>query len=180
MKKTLIALGLAVAASTAHALPDTGTILFTSKVNGNTCSIEIVDPSNGAILNPIVLPEADASKFTAVGQDSPALRFGLSITTGSTCDATGKKGVLTFRGADGPAGAGNDLHALQAGSAAGMALAIKDNKQVLIPYGVDSQEYDLPAAGVTTMVFYANLRSTAASVSAGPVNATIPFVFDLK
>lgn len=181
MKKTLIALGLAAAASTAHALPDTGTILFTGKVTGNTCSIEIVDPSNGAILNPITLPDGDASKLSgAVDNESGALRFGISITAGASCDPTGMKGVVSFSGIDGPAGTGDTLHALHAGSAAGVALAIKDENRTIIPWGAESKEYDLADTGKSTMVFYANLRATAATVSAGPVNATVPFVFDLK
>jgi type 1 fimbria pilin len=181
MKKTLIALALAMGASAAHALPDTGTILFTGKVNGNTCSIEIVDPYNGAVLNPIVLPEAEASQLTgAVDKESSPLGFGLSITAGTSCDPTGKKGVVSFSGKDGPAGAGDTLHALHAGSAAGVALAIKDNTGTVIPWGAESKEYDLNDTGESTMLFYANLRSTAATVSAGPVNATVPFVFELK
>ncbi|WP_410953362.1 fimbrial protein [Pseudomonas sp. S1(2024)] len=181
MKKTLTALGLAVAASTAHALPDTDTILFTGKVNGNTCSIEIVDPYNGATLNPIVLPEAEASKLSgAIDKESTPVGFGISITAGTGCDPTGKKGVVSFAGKDGPAGTGDALHALHPGSAAGVALAIKDNTRTIIPWGAESEEYDLNATGESTMLFYANLRSTAAVVTAGPVNATIPFVFDLK
>lgn len=181
MKKILTALGLAVAASTAHALPDTGTILFTGKINGNTCSIEIVDPYNGAVLNPIVLPEAEASQLTGgVDKESSPIGFGLSITAGTSCDPTGKKGYVSFSGTDGPAGAGNILHALHKGSAPGVALAIKDNTGTVIPWGAESKGYDLNATGESVMLFYANLRTTAATVTAGTVNATIPFVFDLK
>ena len=181
MKKIFTALGLAVATSTAYALPDTGTILFVGKVNGNTCSIEIVDPYNGAPLNPIVLPEVEASQLTgAVNKESNPLGFGLSITAGTGCDPTGKKGVVSFSGKDGPAGQGNALHALHPGSAAGVALAIKNQDGTVIPWGGNSMDYDLNATGKSTMLFYANLRTIATTVSAGPVNATIPFVFNLK
>lgn len=178
MKRSLIALALAMAASAAHALPDTGTVLFTGKVNGNTCSIEITDPYNDAVLNPVVLPEGEAAQFTAIGQESAPIAFGMKITDGTGCDTTGKKGFVSFTGKDGAAGAGNTLHALHAGSAAGVALAIKDNTGTLIPYGAASKDYDLDVS--KTMVFQANLRSTAATVAPGPVNATVPFVFDIK
>jgi major type 1 subunit fimbrin (pilin) len=178
MKRSLIALSLMIAAGTAHALPDTGTILFTGKVNGNTCSIEITDPYNGAVLNPVVLPEGEAAQFTGIGQESAPVSFGMKITDGTNCDTTGKKGYVSFTGKDGATGPNNELHALHAGSAAGVALAIKDSYGTLIAYGADSKEYDLDVS--KTMVFQANLRSTATSVSPGPVNATVPFVFKIK
>jgi major type 1 subunit fimbrin (pilin) len=178
MKRSLIALSLMTAASAAHALPDTGTILFTGKVNGNTCSIEITDPYNGAVLNPVVLPEGEAAQLNAIGKESHPVSFGLKITDGTSCDTTGKKGYVSFMGKDGAAGPNNELHALHTGSATGVALAIKDSYGTLIAYGADSKEYDLDVS--KTMVFQANLRSTAASVSPGPVNATIPFVFNIK
>ncbi|MBA1187474.1 fimbrial protein [Pseudomonas entomophila] len=178
MKRSLITLSLMTAASAAHALPDTGTILFSGKVNGNTCSIEITDPGNGAVLNPVVLPEGKATQFTAIGEESAPVSFGIKITDGTGCDTTGKKGYVSFAGMDGAAGQNNELHALRSGSAKGVALAIKDSSDTLIAYGANSKEYDLNAS--KTMVFKANLRSTADSVSPGPVNATVPFVFDIK
>lgn len=178
MKRSLIALSLMTAVSATHAVADTGTILFTGKVNGNTCSIEITDPYNGAVMNPIVLPEGEAAQFDAIGQESHPVSFGMKITDGTNCDTTGKKGYVSFMGKDGAAGASNDLHALHTGSASGVALAIKDSDGKLIAYGANSKDYDLDAS--KTMVFQANLRSTAASVSPGPVNATIPFVFNIK
>ena len=72
----------------------------------------------------------------------------------------------------------NELHALHPGSAEGVALAIKDDGGDLIAYNTDSKEYDLDDS--KTMVFQANLRSTLASVKPGPVNATVPFVFNIK
>lgn len=177
MKRSLIALSLMTAASAAYAA-DTGTILFTGKVNGNTCSIEITDPYNGAALNPVVLPESKAADFTGIGQESAHIAFGMKITDGTGCDTTNKKGFVSFRGKDGAAGPNNELHALHPGSAEGVALAIKDDNGDLIAYNTDSKDYDLNDS--KTMVFQANLRSTEASVKPGPVNATVPFVFNIK
>jgi major type 1 subunit fimbrin (pilin) len=178
MKRSLIALALAMATSAAHALPDNGSIMFTGRVNGNTCSIEITDPYNGAVMSPVVLPEGDTSAFKNVGDESPPITFGMKVTSSGSCDLNAKQGFVTFSGKDGAAGAANELHALHAGSAVGVALAIKDNTGVLIPYGDASKDYDLDLS--KTMIFQANLRSIASTVAAGPVNATIPFVFNVK
>jgi len=180
MKKTLIALGLSLGASAGIAHANTGSINFHGQVTAGTCSIEIIDPTTGLPLSRVFMGNVPASKFTSIGTEFGSRAFSMRITPGTSCDTTSKKGVMTFTGAYGAAGTGSDLHALEPGSAAGLALAIKDNTGTLIANGSDSKEYDLDETDPTDMLFSAHYRSTAATVTAGPANTDVAYVFTLK
>ncbi len=180
MKKTLIALGLSLGATAGIAHANTGTINFHGLVTAGTCSIEIIDPTTGLPLSRVFMGNVPASKFTAIGTEFGSRDFSMRVTPGTNCDTTGKKGVVTFTGAYGAAGAAGDLHALDSASTAGLALAIKDNTKTLIAYGSDSKEYDLDDTDPTDMLFSAHYRSIAANVAPGPANTDVAYVFTLK
>ncbi|TLP61069.1 MULTISPECIES: fimbrial protein [Pseudomonas] len=180
MKKTLIALGLSLGATAGIAHANTGSINFHGQVTAGTCSIEIIDPSTGLPLSRVFMGNVPASKFEAIGTEFGSRAFSMRVTPGTNCDTTGKKGVVTFTGAYGAAGAGGDLHALEPGSTDGLALAIKDITGALIANGSDSKDYDLDETDPTDMQFSAHYRSTAASVAPGPANTDLAYVFTLK
>ncbi|QXH52991.1 type 1 fimbrial protein [Pseudomonas fakonensis] len=180
MKKTLIALGLTLGATTGIAYANQGTINFHGQVTAGTCSIEIIDPVTGLPLSRVFMGNVPASKFTAIGIEFGSRAFSMRVTPGTNCDTTGKTGVVTFTGAYGAAGAGSDLHALEPGSTTGLALAIKDRNNNLIANGDDSIDYDLDETDPTDMLFSAHYRSIAAPVAPGPANTDVAYVFTLK
>lgn len=180
MKKTLITLGLTLGTLTGVAHANTGSINFHGQVTAGTCSIEIVDPTTGLPLSRVFMGNVPASNFEAVGTEFGTRAFSMRVTPGTNCVTASKTGVVTFTGAYGAAGAASDLHALEPGSAAGLALAIKDNAGTLIANGSDSRDYDLDDTNPTDMLFSASYRSTAATVTAGTANTDIAYVFTLK
>jgi major type 1 subunit fimbrin (pilin) len=104
----------------------------------------------------------------------------MRVTPGTGCDTTTNQGYVTFKDKYGAVGAAGELHALVAGGATNLGLAIKDNTGTLIANGSESKAYDLDDSAPTDMLFYAAYRAFGIPVTAGDANTDIGFVFDLK
>ena len=179
MKKLLTTAALAMSLSST-AFANTGNIEFYGTITSGTCSIEIVDPATGGKLDRVSMGNVASGRFTAVGSESNLRPFAMRVTPDTGCDTSANKGYVTFKGRFGSTGTGGVLHALKAGGATNLGLAIKDNSNTLIPNGSESKAYDLDATNPTDMLFYAAYRATAIPVTAGAANTVVSFDFDLK
>lgn len=179
MKKLLTTAALAMSLSST-AFANSGDIEFYGKITSGTCSIEIVDPIGGGNMDRISMGNVANGRFTAIGSEGDLRPFAMRVTPGAACDTSSNKGYVTFKDAFGSAGAAGELHALQAGGATNLGLAIKDSTNTLIANGTESKAYDLDATNPTDMRFYAAYRATAIPVTAGAANTAVSFVFDLK
>lgn len=184
MKKLLTTAALAMGLSST-AFADTGTIHFHGKINSGACSIEVVDPLTGGKMDRIPMGDVASGRFTAAGIESNPRPFALRVTptaagTSPSCDTSTNKGYVTFKGAFGSTGAAGNLHALQAGGASNLGLAIKDKAGTLIANGSQSIAYDLDDTDPTDMLFYAAYQATALPVGAGEANTSVHFDFELK
>ncbi|WP_060513119.1 fimbrial protein [Pseudomonas sp. NBRC 111124] len=179
MKKLLATAALALGLSST-AFANTGSIHFYGQITSGTCSIDIIDPATGAKLDRIPMGNAANGRFKAINDEGNSRPFAMRVTPGTGCDTSTNDGYVTFTGAYGNTGTAGELHALQAGGATNLGLAIKDNTGTLIANGSESKAYDLDDANPTDMLFYAAYRATAIPVTAGDANTDVSFVFDLK
>ncbi|MFK0267442.1 fimbrial protein [Pseudomonas asiatica] len=179
MKKLLTTAALAMSLSST-AFANSGDIEFYGTITSGTCSIEIVDPATGGKMDRISMGNVANGRFTAIGSEGNLRPFAMRVTPGTGCDTSTNQGYVTFNGAFGSAGTGGELHALEAGGATNLGLAIKDKTNTLIANGSESKPYDLDATNPTDMLFYAAYRATAIPVTAGAANTVVSFVFDLK
>ncbi|MFI7838131.1 fimbrial protein [Pseudomonas asiatica] len=179
MKKLLTTAALATSLSST-AFANSGDIEFKGTITSGTCSIEIIDPATGGEMHSVSMGNVASGRFTAAGSESNLRPFAMRVTPGTGCDTSVNKGYVTFKGRFGSAGAGGDLHALEAGGATNLGLAIKDNTNTLIANGSESKAYELDATNPTDMLFYAAYRATAIPVTAGAANTVIGFDFDLR
>lgn len=180
IKKTIAALALSLSAGAAMA--ETGIINFHGTVStGGTCPIDVVTPG-GPALPRVHLGDFRTKDFTAVGQKTPAVHFGLRVTPDATCVIDpAKKAYVTFSprfGAD-PSG---KLYSLQSGLGytTGMVMEIKDRKNALVEPGKESAPFDLSATAPTDMSFIAALQTTAATVTEGQIETSVDFLVDIR
>jgi major type 1 subunit fimbrin (pilin) len=177
MKRTFIA--LALLASTAPALADSGTIQFRGQINGTTCPIDIVDPITGAPVSLINLGTFSTANFDRVGARTPDRPFALWIRDGAACNFTpGAEVDVVYNGLDGDNG---DLYLPKAGpSAAGnVGIAITDRTRADVKPGQASAKYPVNETGETLLAFNANIVSTQQTVTAGAVDADIAFLVNI-
>ncbi|MGH8467092.1 MAG: fimbrial protein [Pseudomonas sp.] len=178
MIKTLAALSLGLASSTAYA--STGSIHFYGQVHAGTCQVVIIDPENGNPINRIGLGNVSAAEFKQIDDESGARSFGMRVVPGSGCILLPNANAsVTFIGGYGNAGASGALYALQPGGAKGLALVIKDDAGSVVEPGVTSKQYALGVGTPKDMLFSAALRATAATVSPGPATTDLRFSVDI-
>jgi type 1 fimbria pilin len=183
MKTSLYALplGLAMGLAATSALALDGTINFSGKITSATCPIEIVNPGSGAVGNLVPMGAVDKAAFTTIGSEGGGRAFQMRITPGSGCilDPAELDATVTFTSVQGGAGAHYGIKPV-AGAATGIALAIKDNTNKLVPNGTPSSVYKLSETDPTSMYFTAVYVSTAALVTPGSADADVDFRVDIN
>lgn len=180
IKKTIAALALSLSAGAAMA--ETGNISFAGSVNaGGTCPIDLVTPG-GPSMPRIYMGDFRTKDFTAIGQKTSPIPFGLRITPDASCviDPT-HKAYVTFTPRYG-AEQGGTLYALQSGvgHTSGLALEILDQAKVRVIPDTPSAPYNLSATAPTEMIFSASLNTTADQVTEGHVDSSVGFVVDIR
>jgi len=181
MKKSLLALPLLLAATSAFAT--TGTINFNGQINGSTCSVEVVNPESGAVGNLVQMGAPLVADFGAVGSEAGGRSFALRVKgqCGLTPDDP-NYATVTFTGVQGGTGADNSLFAIKGGTgtAKGVGVALKDNKGAQVRNGEASAQYPLNNPGASDLFFTATYRSTVAAVTAGAADADVAFVVNIN
>lgn len=166
MKKTILLLSLSCLSCSA--LAHDGTVNITGTIQGNTCTVT-TDTAN----QQVTLGDIAAKQFTAAGSASQPVAFTIGL---ENCGSAASAVSLTFTGdADTTNGS---LLALtsQAGSAAGVGVAILDSQRTLVPLNSASRQYTLdPQQTTQNLTFYGEMMATSSPVTAGTVDATTTF-----
>ncbi|MDD0977347.1 fimbrial protein [Pseudomonas fontis] len=183
MKKSLFALTLGLAATSAFAAPD-GRINFLGSVKSASCAIEIVNPENGSVGNLIQLGSVDSSALTTVGSVAGERAFQMRITPGTTCSVDPGKldATVTFNSVYGGGGEHYGLKPTN-NPAQSVVVAIKDRSNSYVKNGTASTIYVLDPTNPTLMDFTAMYLSTASSgapVTAGSADADIEFTLAMN
>ncbi|MDN4548023.1 fimbrial protein [Pseudomonas sp. C32] len=178
MKKTLLALTLGLASTSAFA--NTGPIHFEGKITASTCPITIVNPEDGMPGSLVRMGSVDASLFTGPGQEQTGSGFILRIPGGGACGVTpDSKANVIFQGGADDTGDFFTVTPPTAGGAENVVIVIRDKDNTAIAPNIVSPDYELNDTGVTDLRFDAYYRSTTASVTAGAASATVQFIVDI-
>lgn len=170
MKKQLHALALlsvisGAAVSTANAAD--GTIQFNGEIIDAACT---VSPSSASQI--VTLGQVSDKAFAADGDTAGATAFQIDLTS---CPATVTSATVKF---DGTAYQGDNstLELTQgAGVATGVGIQIRNADNSVLPLFTPSQSITLAQTGTNTLKFNAAYVAKAATVTAGPANATATF-----
>ncbi|MDU9389385.1 fimbrial protein [Pseudomonas sp. zfem002] len=180
MKTFLIALPLLLVGTSAFAT--TGTINFSGQINGSTCSVEVVNPDSGAVGNLVQMGAPLVSDFPAIGSEAGGRSFALRVKGECGLSADDPNyATVKFGGIQGGAGADQSLFGIKpgAGTARGVAVAIRDRTGTQVRNGEDSAQYPLNATGASDLFFTAVYQSTAA-VTAGSADADVAFIVSVN
>lgn len=187
MKKLLMAaplsLALAMVAGTAAAAADpvSGTIYFTGEIKSGTCAIEVTNPGSPPG-SPIYLGQHTAANFKAVGDELGTQAFTLRVDPTTGCTIVDGVATVNFTSQDGADSINPQLHSLRPGSAAGIAVAIRDDRDKrVLGYGDESPTFATEDGKPLTMKFTAGYMSTlvASSITSGDAYADVNFTVTL-
>ena len=166
MKKTILLLSLS--GLSCSALAHDGTVNITGTIQGNTCTVTTDTATQQVTLGAIA-----AKQFTAAGSASQPIAFTIGL---ENCGSAASAVSLPFTG--GADTTNSALLALtsQAGSAAGVGVAILDSQRTLVPLNSASRQYTLdPQQTSQNLTFYGEMVATSSPVTAGSVDATTTF-----
>ncbi|WP_421355556.1 fimbrial protein [Pseudocitrobacter faecalis] len=164
--KTRQCLIYALMACSSPAFAHDGTVNISGTFRSNTC---ILAQDSRAIQVP--LGTLSISQFSG-GRASAEKAFVIHL---EQCGADVSAANVTFSGQSDSAMA--DLLAIETGSGAatGLAVALLDDHQAIVPLKQESKPYPLKQ-GKVALTFYAQLRPTGGEVTSGVVNASATFV----
>jgi len=166
MKKLIIAASIIASVSTA-AFADDGKINFTGSITDDACTV-VNDMSSPLSVE---LKTVSSKAFKAAGNTASPTGFSIKLTG---CPAAMTSAAVKF---DGTADSNvNTILALtqEAGVATNVGIQLTDNKDVVVPLHTASSSYPL-TVGDNKLDFVARYYATAATVTAGPANATSNF-----
>ncbi|HEY2451831.1 MAG TPA: fimbrial protein [Scandinavium sp.] len=169
MKKLNIVISLitASAITTFSAFSDDGKINFIGSITDSACTVvnNVSNPLN------VTLGSVSSTAFSGAGSTAAPTKFTISLTD---CPINATTASVKF---DGTADSNvSSILALtnEAGVAQGVGIQLVDNQNVVVPLHTASSDYPL-VEGDNSLDFVARYYATAATVSAGPANATSNF-----
>jgi major type 1 subunit fimbrin (pilin) len=171
MKKNLIAVAFsAIAALTAsHAFATAGTVNFTGNILDQACTVD-VDSQNQTV----VLGDYNKSEFTSAGAVTAAKKFSIVL---QNCPDTVTQAHVMFDGK--PETTDSSLLAIDStvnGAATGVAINMMSADMAQLPlHGDNGYRYALSDTSDNTLDFYAQYKSTNATVTSGPANSVATF-----
>lgn len=175
MRRYLLALPLLALGT--PVLANTGIINFTGSIRAGTCPIEIRDPAGGTN-GEVQMGQAMTGSFDKAGVESNHRYFSIEVADASQCAGWNNGGnnvaKVRFTGMNGGADNGN-LFALKTGTgtAAGLALGLRDIANNPVGHGALSGEYPLTSTGVNDLGFTVFYKSIAATVTPGAADADV-------
>ncbi|SNY79604.1 fimbrial protein [Enterobacter sp. CC120223-11] len=171
MKKNLIAVAIAATAvlSMSNAFAAAGTVNFTGEILDAACTVDVASQNQT-----VALGQYNKSEFTAAGDTTAAKKFNVVL---KDCPATVTSAHVMFDGK--PDTTNSSLLAIDssvAGAATGVAINLMTaDKADLGLHGDNGYRYTLVSTADNTLDFYAQYKSTAAAVTAGPANSVANF-----
>lgn len=171
MKKNIIAFSAVafVALSFSSAFAAAGSVNFTGEILDAACTVDI-----GSQNQTVLLGKYNKSEFTAAGNTTAATQFDIVL---KDCPATVSSAAIRFDGT--PDASDSTLLAIDstvAGAATGVAINLMTADKAQLPLlGSNSYSYTLSDTADNTLNFYAQYKSTADTVTAGPANSVANF-----
>lgn len=171
MKKNLIIAVLAAASAVtmSNAFAAAGTVNFTGEILDAACTVDVNSQNQT-----VVLGSYNKSEFTASGDVTAPKKFTIVL---KDCPAAVNTAHVLFDGA--PEATDSTLLAIDssvAGAATNVAINLMTADMTQLPlHGDNSYRYTLSSTTDNNLDFYAQYKSTAASVTAGPANSVANF-----
>lgn len=171
MKKNLIAVAFAAVAavSASNAFAAAGTVNFTGEILDAACTVDVASQNQT-----VALGAYNKSEFVNLGDVTAAKNFKIVL---KNCPAAVTSAHILFSGM--PDATNSDLLAIDStvsGAATGVAINLLTKNQVSLPLsGDNAYRYPLVSTADNTLDYYAQYKSTAATVTAGPANSVASF-----
>ncbi|MCS3601730.1 major type 1 subunit fimbrin (pilin) [Buttiauxella sp. BIGb0471] len=170
MNKNLIAVVVAAisAVSASNAMATAGTVNFTGTILDAACTVDVASQNQT-----VPLGSYNKSEFTAQGAVTAAKQFSIVL---KNCPAALTQAHVRFDGQ--PDLTDSTLLAIDnvSGSATGVAINLMSADKLQLPmHGENGYSYALSSTVDNTLDFYAQYKSTALAVTAGPANASTTF-----
>lgn len=171
MKKNVIALSAVTVAamSFSQAFAGAGNVNFTGEILDAACTVDV-----GSQNQTVVLGKYNKSEFTAAGNTTAATKFDIIL---KDCPATVSSAAIRFDGT--PDATDSTLLAIDdtaPGAATGVAINLMTADKAQLPLlGSNGYSYTLSDSVDNVLNFYAQYKSTAATVTAGPANSVANF-----
>ncbi|WP_039029624.1 fimbrial protein [Leclercia adecarboxylata] len=171
MKKNIIAAAIVATAalSMSNAFAAAGTVNFNGEILDAACTVDV-----GSQNMTVELGKYNKSEFAAAGDVSAATKFDIVL---KDCPATVTSASVRFDGT--PDAADSSLLAIDssvAGAATGVAINLMTADKADLPlHGSNGYSYTLTSDEDNTLDFYAQYKSTADDVTAGPANSVANF-----
>lgn len=144
-----------------------GTIQFNGEIIDAACTV-----SASSANQTVTLGQISENAFSAAGDTAGATAFQIDLTS---CPASVTSAAVKFDGT--PYQGDNSALALTPvnGVATGVGIQIRNADNTVLPLFTESQRVTLSQAGTNTLKFNAAYVAKAATVTAGPANATATF-----
>lgn len=171
MKKNLIAVAFAAVAavSVSNAFAAAGTVNFTGEILDAACKVDVASQNQT-----VALGAYNKSEFAAAGDVTAAKKFTIVL---KDCPAAVTSAHVRFDGT--PETTDSNLLAIDssvAGAATNVAINLMSADMVQLPlHGENTYRYSLSSTADNNLDFYAQYKSTAATVTAGPANSVTNF-----
>ncbi|WBM72576.1 fimbrial protein [Buttiauxella sp. WJP83] len=171
MKKNIIAVAFAAVAalSASNAFATAGTVNFTGEILDAACTVDVASQNQT-----VALGSYNKSEFAATGAVTAAKKFTIVL---KDCPAAVTAAHVRFDGT--PEATDSTLLAIDstvAGAATNVAINLMSADMVQLPlHGDNGYNYVLSSTANNNLDFYAQYKSTAAAVTAGPANSVANF-----
>lgn len=171
MKKNIIAIAFAAvsALSASNAFATAGTVNFTGEILDAACTVDVASQNQS-----VALGSYNKSEFGASGAVTAAKKFTVVL---KGCPAAVTSAHVRFDGT--PATTDSNLLAIDStvtGAATNIAINLMSADMTQLPlHGDNAYRYTLSSTADNNLDFYAQYKSTAATVTAGPANSAANF-----
>jgi major type 1 subunit fimbrin (pilin) len=171
MKKSIIAAVIATTAalSMSNVFAAASTVNFTGEILDAACTVDVASQDQT-----VALGKYNKSEFAAAGDVTAATKFSIVL---KDCPKTVTSAAVRFDGK--PDATNSSLLAIDSsvsGAATGVAINLMTADKAQLPlHGSNSYSYTLSSTASNTLDFYAQYKSTAATVTAGPANSVANF-----
>lgn len=171
MGKKLIAAVLTATSALAmtNAFAAAGTVNFTGEILDAACTVDV-----GSQNQTVALGKYNKSEFAAAGDFTAATKFNIVL---KNCPTTVTSASVRFDGT--PDASDSKLLAIDSsvtGAATGVAINLMSANKAQLPlHGSNGYNYTLSSTAENKLDFYAQYKSTADTVTAGPANSVANF-----
>ncbi|HCM9129857.1 TPA: fimbrial protein [Enterobacter asburiae] len=171
MKKNFIAAAIIATAalSMSNAFASAGVVNFNGEILDAACTVDV-----GSQNQTVDLGKYNRSEFTNAGDVTAATQFNIVL---KDCPSTVSSASVRFDGT--PDASDSSLLAIDssvAGAATGVAINLMTADKAHLPlHGSNGYSYPLSSTQDNTLNFYAQYKSTATAVTAGPANSVANF-----